>query len=121
MEQLPPEVQEKAQQLQEIQQQAQSLAQQKQQLEMDKQETKRALEELGDVEEDSSIYKSLGGVMVETDLEDAEEELQSKQETLSLRLKQVENQEEKAKKKLQELREEIQGSLQGQGLAGGAV
>ncbi len=120
MNQIPPQVQEQAEELQQVQQQVQSLAQQKQQLEMNKQETKRALEELDDVEEDTSIYKSVGGIMVKTDVDDAEEELQDKQDTLSLKLKQIEQQEEKAKERLQKLRTQIQDALQGQGLPGGA-
>ncbi|KXA90578.1 prefoldin subunit beta [candidate division MSBL1 archaeon SCGC-AAA259I09] len=120
MEQLPPQIQEQAQQLQQVQQQVESLARQKQQLEINSQETERALEEISDIDKDTPIYKSIGGIMVKTDLSDAEEELKERQETLNLRIKQIERQEERSRKRLEKLRAKIQDALQGQGLSGNA-
>lgn len=120
MEQLPPQVQHQAAQLQEAQQKAQALAKQKQQLEMKLKETERALEELSDMSEDTDIYKSVGGIMAKTDHADAKGELEDKKESQNLRLKQLERQEERVNKRVEELRAKVQDAMQqgGPGQAG---
>lgn len=120
MEQLPPQVQEQLSQLQQLQKQVQTLARQKQQLEINSNEVERALEELSEMSEDAKIYKSVGGIMVNTDHPDAKGELEDRKETLNLRLQQVERQEERAKKRLQKLRAKIQDALGAQPPATGA-
>lgn len=114
MEQLPPQVQQQVAQLQQFQQQAQSLARQKQQLKINLKEVERALEELGNINEETTLYKSVGGIMLKTDLADAKEEQEDRRETLNLRIKQVERQEERINKKLEELQAKIQDAIQQQ-------
>lgn len=96
------------------------LSRQKQQLEMTLKETERALEELSKVGEDTPLYKSIGGVMVKTDLSDAKDEQEDRRENLNLRIKQVERQEERVNKQLQELQAKVQDALQNKPSSGEA-
>ncbi|NOR60259.1 MAG: prefoldin subunit beta, partial [Methanosarcinales archaeon] len=57
---LPPQVQNQLAQLQQVQQQAQALAQQKNQLEIMVKESDMALEELGKIDEDVTVFKNIG-------------------------------------------------------------
>lgn len=120
MDQLPPQVQEQMSQLQQLQQQVQTLARQKQQLEMNENEVERALDELGGMSEDTSIYKSIGGIMAKTNHKDATEELEEKKESLNLRMQQIEKQKQRAEKKLSKLRGKVQDMLRGQQPSGEA-
>ncbi|MBS3815314.1 MAG: prefoldin subunit beta [Hadesarchaea archaeon] len=114
MENLPSNVQHQISQFQQTQQRAQALANQKRQLEVNLKETEQALEELKKLDEDSTIYKSVGGIMAETDSADAKDELEDKKETLNLRVKTVERQQERINDKLEKMRAKIQDALRGQ-------
>lgn len=120
MEQLPPQAQEQIAQMQQAQQQVQALAKQKQQLEMNLKETEKALDEISEMSEETPMYKSIGGIMARTKKSDAKEELEDKRETLNLRIKQVERQEERVSKRLEELRAKVQDLLRGPSSAGEA-
>lgn len=120
MEQLPPQVQHQVSQMQQAQQQAQALARQKQQMEINLRESERALDELSKMDEDTSLYKSIGGIMIGTNQSEAKEELEDRKETLTLQKKKIERREERVKKQLEELRGKVQDALRNQQISGGS-
>lgn len=110
-EELPPQVQSQLAQLQQLQQQAQALAAQRSQVDSTLRDTRSALEELDKLDESSVIYKSVGDIFVKSDKESLKEELSEKKETLSIRLKTLERQEDRILKRAESLRNQIQQAL----------
>jgi len=72
---LPPEAQEKIEQLQDLQETAQQVAVQKQEAETGLTEAQNALDELENIDEETTMYRSVGELLVETDYDQAEEDL----------------------------------------------
>ncbi|MEM0465807.1 MAG: prefoldin subunit beta [Candidatus Pacearchaeota archaeon] len=99
------ETQEKIHELQSFEQNIQSLLIQKQAFQMELSETENALSEIIKTKDD--VYKMIGNIMIKTSKENIKKELEQKKELLLLRLKSIENQEEKISKKADELREEV--------------
>ena len=60
-------VEQQVAQLQQLQQQLSSIVAQKQQLELQLREIERALKELDEIEEDTKVYKTVGGLLIEAD------------------------------------------------------
>jgi len=60
-----------------------------------------------EIKSSDTIYKVVGGLMLKAKKEDVEKELKEKAEILSLRLKNIEKQEEAAQQRVIKLREEI--------------
>jgi prefoldin beta subunit len=111
-EDLPPQVQNQLQQLQQFQQQLQILGTQRQQIELRLLDTTKALDELGKIEGDTSIFKNIGSVLLQArNKEDIIKELQGDKENLEVRKKTLEKQEERVKQKTEELQGKIQSSL----------
>ena len=117
--QLPPEAQEKVEQLQDVQQKAQQIAIQKQQAEQQLAETENALDVLGDIEADTGMYRRVGELLVETEYDDATAELEEKQDNLEIRVQTLEKQEGRIREQFEELQGELQELLQGAGGLGG--
>jgi len=86
-------------QMQLIQQNLQNILLQKQQFQMQLNEIDSALSEL---KETSQAYKIVGNLMIAGKKEDLEKDLQSKKQTIELRLKSLETQEGKFQDKLKE-------------------
>lgn len=118
MDQLPPQVRQQAVQLQEAEQRAQALATQRQQLQTNLNETEEALKELDKRDEETTLYKSVGGVLVKSDRSEAVKELEERKETLNIRIETVKKQEEKVRSQLEQMRAKIQTALQGQQFGG---
>ena len=118
MESPPPQLRHQLSQFQQAQQQAQSLMVQKQQLELALRETERALTELEKLKEGDPVYKSIGGILAKAERADVASELKERKETLDLRIKTVERQEGRVVKRLNEMREKIQGVLKAGELPG---
>ena len=114
MEEPTPQLRHQLSQYQQVQQQAQALMMQKQQLEMASHETDRALEEIEKLKEGDTVYKSVGGILAKSDRADVEKELKERKETLDLRIKTLERQESRAVKRMNEMRDKIQGALKGE-------
>jgi prefoldin beta subunit len=112
---LPPEAQEKIEELQDLQDTARQVAMQKQQAETTLSESRAALDQLEDIDEDTTMYQEVGELLVKTDYEDAVDDLEEKVDSLEIRVETLEKQEER----VQEQFEELQGELQ-QMLGGGA-
>ncbi|WP_297420338.1 prefoldin subunit beta [Thermococcus sp.] len=111
MQNIPPQVQAMLGQLESYQQQLQLVVQQKQKVQLELTEAKKALEEIEKVEYGTTIYKTVGTLIVKTDKAKAVEELKEKVETLEVRLGALERQEKKLNDKLKELTAQIQGVL----------
>ena len=73
---LPPEAQEKLEELQDLQEKAQQVAAQKQQAETQLQEAQTALEELEDIGEDAGMYRRVGELLVQTEHGEARDDLE---------------------------------------------
>ncbi|WP_457751261.1 prefoldin subunit beta [Thermococcus sp.] len=111
MQNIPPQVQSMLAQLESYQGQLQLVIQQKQKVQLELNEAKKALEELEKVEDGTTIYKTVGTLIVRTDKAKALEELKEKVETLEVRLNALERQEKKLNEKLKELTASIQSAL----------
>ena len=98
------ETEQKIGQLQMFEQSLQSFLGQKQQFQIQLVETESALNELDSTEK---AYKIIGNIMVETDKNELNVELQSKKEMLELRIKTMEKQEAQVREKASKLQSEI--------------
>ncbi|RDI71317.1 prefoldin subunit beta [Halopelagius longus] len=117
---LPPEAQEKLEELQDLQETAQQVAAQKQQAESTLTESKTALETLEDVDEDTVMYREIGELLVETEYDEAYDDLEEKVDTLEIRVEQLQKQEERVQEQFEDLQSELQQMLQG-GAGGGPM
>ncbi|MFP4655522.1 MAG: prefoldin subunit beta [Methanohalobium sp.] len=108
---LPPQAQNQMSQLQQLQQQAQSLAVQKNQVESSQKATETALEELKNLPEDATVYRTVGNLQIKTTRDDAIEKLEEQKENLSLRLQSINRQEERISKRFKQLQEQLQQSM----------
>lgn len=115
MQNVPPQVQQMLGQLESYQQQLQLVIQQKQKVQVDLNDAKKALEEIEKTGEDTPMYKTVGTLIVKTDRVKALEELKERIETLEIRLKALERQEQKINEAVKALTQKIQSSL---GVAG---
>jgi prefoldin beta subunit len=113
--QIPPALQHQFMQLQQLQQRLEILVSQKNQLEMQMKEAERALAELENLPEDATVYKSIGAILVKSDRNKVKEELIDKKDTLEMRIKTIQRQEERTRKQFEESREKIQAALKSPG------
>lgn len=98
----------KVQQLQLLQQNIENLALQKQQLQSQLTELDCAL---GNLHSNTSSYRIIGKIMVATSSTTLEKELQEKHEILNLRLQNLEKQEEKLTKNMEQLQKDVVAEL----------
>jgi len=112
---LPPEAQDKLETLQDLQETAQEVSEQKQQTEATLTETKAALDALDDVDDDATMYREVGELLIETDYTSASGKLEEKVEDLKVRAEQLNKQETKVQEKFESLQDELQQMLGGAG------
>jgi len=118
-EEVPQQLQHQLMRLQQIDQQVKVLTSQRTQLELQLRETENALKELESVEESVSVYKSIGMLLIKSNRNNLKEELTDKKETLDMRIKTLQRQEERSTKQRDEMREKLARQIQGeQGTAG---
>jgi len=98
------ETEQKIQQLQLIEQSMQQFLMQKQSFQTQLMETESALKELRNSEK---AYKIVGNIMVSSKKADLEKDLKSKKETLELRIRMLEKQEEKIREKADKIQKEV--------------
>lgn len=111
---IPPQIQEQLQQLQQFNAQLQATSQQRSQFEAMKNETDKAIEALKELEEDATVYRSVGSLLLKDKGRDAAlKRLEDDQETLEVRVKRMRGQEEELRKNLQELQQKLQSQLGG--------
>ncbi len=115
---LPPQVQHQLAQLQQVQQQAQAIFGQKTQVEVMLRDTERALEELEKLDDNAVIYKGVGELLIKSEKSSTQLELADKKETLDLRFKSLERQEQRIQKKFQELQEQLLPLMRKEGSKG---
>ena len=113
---LPQNVQHQLAQFQQVQQQAQAISMQKQSVDLQLKETKKAVEELEKVEDDADVYKTAGTLLIKVQKADMTKELEDKIDTLELREKTVQRQEERIMKRLQDMQTSIQEAMKGTGI-----
>ena len=109
-------LQERLGRLQQLQQSLQIVVSEKQRLEMEFSETERALSETKNLADSSSIYKSIGSLLIRSDKATITKELEEKKELLSTRSSVLARQEERAREKLKELQQSIQEELKTKGM-----
>lgn len=112
---LPPEAQEKVEQLKDLQETAQQVAVQKNEAETELTEARSALAEIETVDAETTMYQKVGELMIETDLEKAREDLEDTVENLEVRIESLEKQESRVEEQFTELQEELEGMLGGAG------
>jgi prefoldin beta subunit len=86
-----------------------NISMQKQQMQMQAEVYKASIEELKDSKE-ATVMKVVGNIIVNKDRKDMEKELKDKVESLELRVKTMERQEEMTIKKLNVLKTQIEGT-----------
>lgn len=91
--------------LQLMEQKLQSSLMQKQTIQVQLMEMENALTELK--KEGGNAYKIVGNVMLESDRKELTKELEEKKEVLSLRMKNLEKQEQKIKEQATKLQQEV--------------
>ncbi|MAF50844.1 MAG: hypothetical protein CMH64_02015 [Nanoarchaeota archaeon] len=99
----------KIQELQLIEQNIQNLLLQKQKFQQEQIEVENALNELKTNKE--TPYKIVNNIMFETSSEELKKELTSKKEVVSIRIKNLEKQEEEVRKKADSLQKEVLKNL----------
>jgi len=105
MKDLPKETQSQIMQLQLIEQNMQNFLAQKQTFQTQLLEVENALKQLEKTKE--TPYKIVGPIMIATDKDKLKKELKEKEETLNLRVKNLEKQEEKLKEKADILQKDV--------------
>ena len=83
----------------------------RQQLESQLREVEHALEQVEKLDKDAEIYKTAGYVMFKTSKEQIVNELTDQKETLELRIKTVQKQENLVRRQFEELRKDISKAL----------
>lgn len=111
--QLPPWLQEQVGRLQQLQQNLQSIMLQKQHLESEHLETERALEILQKANDDDTVYKTAGSILVKSTKATLVSELQEKKELANTRLTVLTKQEARIKENLKEAETKIREMLRG--------
>jgi prefoldin beta subunit len=105
-----PEAQQILIDLQTFQQQMQTVLIQKESLNLQSIEIEKALEELKKATTED-VYKAVGPILIKSTKKDLEEELGEKKETLELRLKSLQKQEDRLKERLKESQEKFEEFL----------
>jgi prefoldin beta subunit len=116
---IPAKLQNDLKQFQRLQAELQAVAQQRLQFDLKLRETTHTLEELKAVPADATIYRPIGGLLVKAkDRAEVEALLSDEKETLEVRVKAVERQENHLKERFSTMQKELSEALQAAGLAG---
>jgi prefoldin beta subunit len=110
---LTPEAQQILIDLQAFQQQMQTVLIQKESLNIQSMEIDKALEELKKATTED-VYKAVGPILIKSTRKDLEKELNEKKETIDLRLKSLQKQDDRIKEKLKDYQEKFEHMLREQ-------
>jgi len=99
--------------LQAFQQQMQTVLIQKESLNIQNMETDKALEELEKVKNED-VFKAVGPILIKSEKEKLKKELKERKETVDLRLKSLQKQENRLKGKLEDGQKKLEEILKGQ-------
>ncbi len=108
---VPSQLQEQLQRLQQLQQTLQAVVTQRQQLELENAEIDRALSELEKLPEDSTVYKSIGSILVKTSKTKVVTDLQERKTLYATRVTILQRQQTRADERIKELQQSIQARL----------
>ena len=108
-----PEAQQILLELQTFQQQMQTVLIQKETLNIQNMEIDKALEELKKVKNED-VFKAVGPILIKSEKKELEKELNEKKETIDLRLKSLQKQENRMKERLEESQKKLEAILKGQ-------
>ncbi|TLX94464.1 MAG: prefoldin subunit beta [Thaumarchaeota archaeon] len=111
--QIPPWLQEQVARLQQLQQNLQSILLQKQHLESEQLETERALEVLKKADDNETVYKTAGSILIKSTKTSLVSELEEKGELANTRLTVLAKQETRIKENLKESETKIREMLRG--------
>jgi len=111
-EEMSKQLQDQINRLQQMRMQLQMIMQQRQQIDLRLKEIDEALEELNKTDDKTTIYKSVGAMLIKTkDKNNIISELKTNKESLELRKSTLEKQEGRTKEKLNELQSKVQNAL----------
>jgi prefoldin beta subunit len=115
---IPAKLQNDLKQFQRLQQDLSAVAQQRLQVDLKVREIGHTLEELKSVPEDAPIYRPIGSLMVRAQSrKEVEDLLTEEKETLEIRLKAMERQENHLKERYSTMQRDISDQLQAAGVA----
>jgi prefoldin beta subunit len=103
----------KLQRLQQTQQQMEYVAGQRNSIEAQLRETELALEEIDTLGDDHEVYKSVGAVLIKATVPGLKTDLGERKSKMEERVDNLKKQEERVKKVVDDMRNEIQGELGG--------
>ena len=111
-----PKIQNQIAQYQQIQQQLQMIMAQRNQYSLQLEEVERALEELGKATPETPIFRKVGSLLIRVEKQDdLKKELDEMKDTLGIKVKSMERQENQLKERFTSLRTELQTALKGAG------
>ena len=115
---IPAKLQNDLRQFQRLQQDLSSVAQQRLQMDLKLRETTRTLEDLKTLPEDATLYRPIGGLLVKAKgRAEVEGLLTEEKETLEVRVKALERQENHLKERYGTMQKELSEALQAAGVA----
>jgi len=113
---LSPKLQNQINQYQQLQQQLQMVMAQRNQYSLQLDEVQRSLDELAKTGPDTTTYRNVGSLLIKVDkLDDLKKELEESKDTLGIKIKSLERQENQLKERFTSLRTELQTALQSAG------
>ncbi len=105
---LSPKMQNDIMEAQQLQQQLQTITTQKYQLETQKKEVEVTLEELSKIDDKTPVYRNVGNLSFRVkDIDTLKKELEEKKETLEVRIKSMERQEEHIKERYSAIQQRL--------------
>ena len=110
---LPPKVQQRLVRYQQLQQTLQAISVRKQQLNLELMEVENALKALGEIDDDTPVYKSIGSLLIRTERAKLIQELEDKKTVIKLHLERLEAQEKRAQEELKDVEAKLRRDLGG--------
>lgn len=118
---IPAKLQNEIKQFQRLQQELGAIQQQRLQIDLRVRELGHTLEELKTLSDESVVYRPIGGLLVRAkNKKEVEDILTEDKETLEVRLKAIERQENHLKERYTTMQQELTQALQAQGLTAGS-
>lgn len=115
---LPAKLQNDLRQFQRLQQDLSTIGQQRLQMDLKLRETARTLEEVHKLPEETTLYRPIGGLLVKAQgRKEVEDLLTEEKETLDIRVKALERQENHLKERYTDMQKQLSDALRAAGVA----
>ena len=115
---IPAKLQNDLRQFQRLQQDLSTVGQQRLQMDLKLRETTRTLEEVHKLSEEATLYRPIGGLLVKAKgRKEVEDLLTEEKETLEIRVKALERQENHLKERYTEMQKQLSDALQAAGVS----